>query len=44
MNVPDCNNDRISNKGELEPLAPVENPAVENSYLDNIEINPTKRR
>ena len=39
--VPDCNNDRISNKGELEP---VENPAVENSSLENIETNPTKRR
>ena len=42
--ISDCNNDRISNKGELEPPAPVENRAVENSSLENIETNPTKRR
>ena len=39
--ISDCNNDRISNKESPEP---VENPAVENSSLENIETNPTKRR
>ena len=39
--ISDYNNDRISNKESPEP---VENPAVENSSLENLETNPTKRR